>query len=225
MKFVLVTALLVVAVVADQHHDYTNSSLFVDYLNEIRDSDDFKRLPGDSQTLFNSLVSAAVQGTTELTALIDQIGFVKLLELFDLLDEDDIPHLEGYLSAHLRPGFVDAVSPTSDILTTPGILSTPGAISKKRQSQQDLFSFMKDLHIINLILEDLNDIDKQIFIEMMFAAQHDQLTQYIASKGYSAVLLLMSNVDADQAKEFNHLVEEHLKKEAAMAAMVGTLVG
>ncbi|XP_071083132.1 uncharacterized protein [Haliotis cracherodii] len=221
MKFILVTALLVVAVVADQHHDYTNSSLFADYLNEIRDSDDFKRLPGDSQTLFNNLVSAAVQGSTELTALLDEIGFVKLLELFDLLDEDDIPHLEGYLSAHLRPGFVD-VSPKSDILTTPGILSTTGAISKKRQSQQDLYSFMKDLHIINLILEDLNDIDKQIFIEMMFAAQHDQLTQYIATKGYSAVLLLMSNVDADQAKEFNHLVEEHLKKEAAM---VGTLVG
>ncbi|XP_046542718.1 uncharacterized protein LOC124253045 [Haliotis rubra] len=195
MNLLIVALVVVTAVLADDHHhDYTDPSKFADYLKDIRKSHEFQYIPIEEQALFEKLVSAAEQGSTELTAFIKAQTFDKIIRLIDYLDDDDIPHFEGYLAYHLG-----------------------GTILGKRQSGSDLFNFLKDLELIKKIDDDLSPADLQMFLQLVYAAEHNTLTQYINKTGYGNVLELMAQIDDDEAHGFDQLIIRHLEYEASLA--------
>ncbi|XP_046542712.1 uncharacterized protein LOC124253040 [Haliotis rubra] len=208
MKLLLVAVVAVTAVMADDHHhdhhhDYTDSYKFADYLKDIEQSHEFFSMNPTEKLLYSELIMAAEKGSADLTAFIKAQTFDKIIRLIDHLDKDDIPHFEGYLAAHL----------------------TGGSIFGKRQSGSDLFNFLNELHLAHKIEDDLSDADMQVFLEILYAAEHNTLTQYIDQKGYAAVLDLMSQIDDDEVHGFDQLIIRHLEMEAKMTeTTVGTIV-
>ncbi|XP_046542716.1 uncharacterized protein LOC124253041 isoform X3 [Haliotis rubra] len=203
MNLLLVAVVAVAAVMADDHHhDYTDPSKFADYLKDIEKTHEFFNMAPTEKLLFSELIMAAEQGSADLTAFIKAQTFDKIIRLIDHLDEDDIPHFQGYLAAHLG-----------------------GSIFGKRQSSSELFSFMKDFQLAHKIEDDLSHTDLRVFLEILYAAEHNTLTQYIDQKGYGPVLALMSQIDDDEAHGFDQLIIRHLEMEAKMTkTSVGTIV-
>ncbi|XP_067684215.1 uncharacterized protein [Haliotis asinina] len=194
MKLLVAAVVLVAAAMADDHHhDYTDPSKFADYLKDIQKSHEFQYMSMDAQTLFRNLISAAEQGSAALTAFIKAETFDKIIRLIDHLDEDDIPHFEGYLAAHLNGGI------------------------GKRQTGSDLFNFMRDLQLIHKIDDDLSPADMQMFLQIVYAAEHNTLTQFIEKTGYGPVLDLMAQIDDDEAHDIDQLIIRHLEYEASLA--------
>ncbi|XP_046542714.1 uncharacterized protein LOC124253041 isoform X1 [Haliotis rubra] len=204
MNLLLVAVVAVAAVMADDHHhDYTDPSKFADYLKDIEKTHEFFNMAPTEKLLFSELIMAAEQGSADLTAFIKAQTFDKIIRLIDHLDEDDIPHFESYLAAHLKGS----------------------SILGKRQSGSDLFNFMRELHLAHKIEDDLSHADLRVFLEILYAAEHNTLTQYIDQKGYAAVLDLMSQIDKDQAHGMDNMIIRHLEMEAKMTkTSVGTIV-
>nr|ABO26591.1 putative perlucin 2 [Haliotis discus discus] len=194
MKFLIVALVAMTAVIADNHHDYPDPSKFADWLKDVQKSHEFADMTPDDKLLYSQLIQAAEQGSAALTTFIDSQTFDKIVGLIDHLDDDDIPHFEAYLAYHLH-----------------------GTITK-RQSDSDLFSFLRDLHLMHKIEDDLSHQDMQVFLEIMYAAEHNNLTQYIANKGYGPVLDLMSQIDKDESHGFDMLIMRHLEHEASTAS-------
>ncbi|XP_067683924.1 uncharacterized protein [Haliotis asinina] len=206
---VVVLVAAVTAVMADDDHDhghdhdYTDPSKFADYLKEIEKSHEFFNMVPTEKLLFSELIMAAEQGSAALTAFIKAQTFDKIIRLIDHFDKEDIPHFEGYLAAHL----------------------VGGSIFGKRQSGSDLFNFLRELHLAHKIEDDLSQADMQVFLEILYAAEHNTLTQYIDQKGYAAVFDLMSQIEDDEVHGFDQMIIRHLEMEAAMIkSTVGTIV-
>ncbi|XP_067685470.1 uncharacterized protein [Haliotis asinina] len=204
MKFLIVALVSVTAVIADHHHHvYTDPSKFADWLKDIEKSHEFFNMVPTEKLLYSELVMAAEQGSAALTAFIKAQTFDKIIRLIDHFDKDDIPHFQGYLAAHLNGG----------------------SILGKRQSGSDLFNFLRELHLAHKIEDHLSHADMRVFLEILYAAEHNTLTQYIDQKGYAAVLDLMSQIDEDEAHGFDRMIIRHLELEAAMTkTTVGTIV-
>ncbi|XP_046369539.2 uncharacterized protein LOC124144257 [Haliotis rufescens] len=202
MKFLIVALVAMTAVIADHHHDYKDPSKFADWLKDVQKSHEFAHMTPEDKLLYSQLTQAAEQGSAALTTFIDSQTFDKIVGLIDHFDDDDIPHFEAYLAFHLH-----------------GTITAAG----KRQSGSDLFSFLRDLHLMHKIEDDLSHSDMRVFLEIMFAAEHDTLTQYIDKKGYGPVLDLMSQIDSDESHGFDLLIMRHLEHEAAMSQMKSTV--
>ncbi|XP_071083073.1 uncharacterized protein [Haliotis cracherodii] len=203
MKLLIVTLVAMTAVIANDHHDYKDPSKFAGWLKDVQKSHEFAHMTAEDKLLYSQLIQAAEQGSAALTTFINSQTFDKIVGLIDHLDKDDIPHFEGYLAAHLQ--------------------GTTTTAPVKRQSGSDLFSFLRDLHLMHKVEEDLSHSDMRVFLEIMYAAEHDTLTQYIDNKGYGPVLDLMSQIDKDQTRDFDKLLMRHLEHEAAMSQMKTTV--
>nr|AEQ16378.1 perlucin 2 [Haliotis diversicolor] len=201
MKLLIVAVVAVTSVMADSHHHYPDTSKFHDYLKDIQESKEFQYMPIEAQVLYGKLITAAEQGSAALTAIIKAEGFDNILRLIDYLDEDDIPHFEGYLAAHLNGGIVLG----------------------KRQSGSDLFNFMKDLQLVHKIDDDLSHADMQLFLQLLYAAEHNNLTLFIENTGYGPILDLMAQVDDDEHQAFDELIITHLAYEATQATTVSAV--
>ena len=56
----------------------------------------------------------------------------------------------------------------------------------------DLFTWMDELHTIHKIQDDLDHRDREIFMKMMYAAEHNMLTKFINDTGYGEVFRILS---------------------------------
>ncbi|XP_046542702.1 uncharacterized protein LOC124253030 [Haliotis rubra] len=230
MKLLVVVMVAVTAVMANSHHDYTDASKFADYLKDIRKSHEFAHMDATEQALYQQLIQAAEQGSASLTSFISAQTFANIIRLIDHLDKDDIPHFEGYLEAVssklLVPlAITSAASPNNRSYQLKTMKDVFSFLDQKRQSGSDLFSFLRELHLAHKIEDDLSHADMRVFLEILYAAEHNTLTQYIDQKGYAAVLDLMSQIEDDQVHGFDQLLIRHLEHEAAMSqTTVGTIV-
>ncbi|XP_067683179.1 uncharacterized protein [Haliotis asinina] len=208
MKLLVVAIVTVTAVMANDHHDYTDPKKFADYLKDIRKSHEFANMDAAEQDLYQKLIQAAEQGSASLTTFISTQTFANIIRLIDHLDEDDIPHFEGYLEAHLQQGS-----------------GSGSTVVVKRQAGSDLFNFLRELHLAHKIEDNLSHADMRVFLEILYAAEHNTLTKYIDQKGYAAVLDLMSQIEDDEVHGFDQMLLRHLEHEAAMSqATAGTIV-
>jgi len=180
----------------------------VAYLKELQTHRSFQSLSVEDKVMFAELVQAAETDT--LKAFIDRVTFLEIIHLLDRMSYADAIKFSGYLAENL--GYhhhTDTVQ--NEIINRRDINKR----DRDEDEHEDFHSMINGMSV--RYYGRLPSQEKQIWNNLVQAAQHNRMTQYITDHGYGQIFGVLEHLDYLDAQTFMNFLEMQLQTEASAA--------